>query len=176
MRRSVRGQRRGTGWATVELFKITCVTCSARLSVRDAALVGHILACPRCGSMVQVTAPAASAPPTPSHDTPAMAVPVAATSVFDVADLGASLEDAATEAARFEPLPAKSPPTPAVANGGGLKLAAIILAGALAGSAVVVGTLTWLSDDEAPPVAAPSLGPVEKNPVAPSTVAKNVDV
>jgi hypothetical protein len=42
----------------MELFKITCVTCRARLSVRDASLIGQILACPRCAMMVHVTAPA----------------------------------------------------------------------------------------------------------------------
>jgi hypothetical protein len=160
----------------VELFKITCVTCSARLSVRDAALVGHILACPRCGSMVQVTAPAASAPPTPPHATPAITVPLAEASVFDVADVGASLEDARTEVAPFEPLASKGTPATTVASGGGLKLAAIILAGALAGSAVVVGALTWLGGDDAPPVAAPATRPDEKNPVAaPLAVAERSD-
>ncbi|MEQ8839261.1 MAG: hypothetical protein RID07_20820, partial [Lacipirellulaceae bacterium] len=43
------------------LFKITCVTCTARLSVRNEAVIGQILACPKCGSMVQVT------PPTPTE-------------------------------------------------------------------------------------------------------------
>ena len=41
----------------MELFRLTCVTCHARLSVRDRAAVGKILACPRCGSMVQVQSP-----------------------------------------------------------------------------------------------------------------------
>ena len=43
----------------MEPFKITCVTCRARLAVRNEALIGQILACPKCGSMVQVAAPAA---------------------------------------------------------------------------------------------------------------------
>lgn len=41
----------------MELFQLTCVTCQARLSVRNPAAIGKILSCPRCGSMVQVTAP-----------------------------------------------------------------------------------------------------------------------
>lgn len=49
------------------LFKISCVTCSARLSVRNEAVIGQILACPKCGSMVQVT------PPAPSESTTQMA-------------------------------------------------------------------------------------------------------
>lgn len=48
----------------MELFKVICVTCQARLSVRNEALIGQIVACPRCGSMVQVAPPAeAAAPP-----------------------------------------------------------------------------------------------------------------
>ena len=41
----------------MELFRLTCVTCHACLSVRDRAVIGKILSCPRCGSMVQVHAP-----------------------------------------------------------------------------------------------------------------------
>jgi len=41
----------------VEHFKINCVTCQASLSVRNEKLVGQIVACPRCGSMVEVSAP-----------------------------------------------------------------------------------------------------------------------
>ncbi len=39
------------------LFSITCTTCEARLNVRDASAVGTIVNCPKCESMVQVTAP-----------------------------------------------------------------------------------------------------------------------
>jgi len=39
------------------LFTITCTTCQARLAVRDEAVIGQILSCPKCGSMVQVTPP-----------------------------------------------------------------------------------------------------------------------
>lgn len=41
----------------MELFKITCVTCRAGLSVRNEALIGQIIACPKCGSMVEVVPP-----------------------------------------------------------------------------------------------------------------------
>lgn len=41
----------------MELFKVTCVTCQAKLSVRNAALIGEIVACPRCESMVLVAEP-----------------------------------------------------------------------------------------------------------------------
>lgn len=41
----------------MELFKITCVTCRAGLSVRNESLIGQIVACPKCGSMVQIERP-----------------------------------------------------------------------------------------------------------------------
>lgn len=46
----------------MSLFSIHCTTCRARLKVRDIAAIGQILACPKCGSMVQVTAPEGWAP------------------------------------------------------------------------------------------------------------------
>lgn len=39
-------------------FTIQCTTCQAKLKVRDESAVGQILACPKCGSMVLVEAPA----------------------------------------------------------------------------------------------------------------------
>jgi len=39
------------------LFSISCTTCQARLKVHSEAVIGEILACPKCGSMVQVTPP-----------------------------------------------------------------------------------------------------------------------
>ncbi|MEM8944763.1 MAG: hypothetical protein AAGD11_06220 [Planctomycetota bacterium] len=47
----------------MEPFKVICVTCHAKLSVRNEALIGQILGCPRCGSMVEVARPASPSPP-----------------------------------------------------------------------------------------------------------------
>ncbi len=41
----------------MELFTIQCTTCRARLKVKDESAIGDILACPKCGSMVQVVPP-----------------------------------------------------------------------------------------------------------------------
>ncbi|NLF69033.1 MAG: hypothetical protein GX575_08250 [Candidatus Anammoximicrobium sp.] len=41
----------------MELFTITCTTCQQRLKVRDAATIGEIQICPKCGSMVLVEPP-----------------------------------------------------------------------------------------------------------------------
>ena len=62
----------------MELFAISCTTCSARLKVRSMAAIGQILACPKCASMVQVQPPPGwqkpaepSAPPQQSSETAA---------------------------------------------------------------------------------------------------------
>ena len=39
------------------LFSISCETCSARLKVRSVRALGQIIACPKCGSMIQVVPP-----------------------------------------------------------------------------------------------------------------------
>ena len=44
----------------MEPFRITCITCQSKLVVRDPALVGSIMSCPKCSSMVQVVLPASS--------------------------------------------------------------------------------------------------------------------
>lgn len=46
-----------SGPIVVELFAIHCTTCRARLKVNEESAIGQILACPKCGSMVQVVPP-----------------------------------------------------------------------------------------------------------------------
>lgn len=41
----------------MELFTIQCTTCQARLKVKDESAIGDIVACPKCGSMVQIVPP-----------------------------------------------------------------------------------------------------------------------
>ena len=41
----------------MHLFSISCTTCQQRLKVHDAAAIGQILICPKCGSMVLVEPP-----------------------------------------------------------------------------------------------------------------------
>lgn len=50
-------------------FSITCTTCEARLKVRDPSAAGQILACPKCGGMVQIVPPADWEPPQQSPNT-----------------------------------------------------------------------------------------------------------
>ena len=47
----------------VELFSVPCITCRAKLKVRHVSAIGQILACPRCGGMVQIVAPEGWKPP-----------------------------------------------------------------------------------------------------------------
>lgn len=46
----------------MEPFSIACTTCQARLRVRDETVIGQILTCPKCGSMVLVEPVAARSP------------------------------------------------------------------------------------------------------------------
>ena len=52
----------------MEPFSIRCETCAARLKVTNPSAVGQKLACPKCGSMILVTAPEGWQPPTESSD------------------------------------------------------------------------------------------------------------
>jgi hypothetical protein len=157
----------------VEPFKITCVTCQARLSVRNEGLIGQIVACPKCGSMVQVTAPsrgasaaasAASASGLSSIVVVALQPSASAAAVppafDDVGDLGAN--------APASPPPSIAAPraaagassaSPTVAGLSAVKIAAIVVACALAGSALVAGLLSLLGSDDAAPIAASAVAP-----------------
>lgn len=42
----------------MEPFFLRCETCQARLRVRDERFLGQVQSCPKCGSMVQIVAPA----------------------------------------------------------------------------------------------------------------------
>jgi hypothetical protein len=50
----------------VDPFQVSCETCRTRLRVRDERVVGQIHACPKCGSMVHIAAPAGWATPNTS--------------------------------------------------------------------------------------------------------------
>ena len=40
-----------------KLFELHCTTCEARFAVTDPALIGQIVACPKCGSMIYIENP-----------------------------------------------------------------------------------------------------------------------
>lgn len=68
--------------ASTELFKVTCLTCQASLSVRNTALIGQIVGCPKCNSMVEITPPAPKPAPAPTPVV-AAAAPAVSESVFE---------------------------------------------------------------------------------------------
>lgn len=78
----------------MELFSITCTTCRARLKVRDAAAIGQILGCPKCGSMVQVAAPAGWQPPAVT-DEPSSSGALSGSSASNVSSSGRWREEVA---------------------------------------------------------------------------------
>lgn len=57
------------------LFRVQCPTCAARLKVTSRSLIGQIVNCPKCGSMVEIAAPDS---PTPPEKSKSKTVPVAA--------------------------------------------------------------------------------------------------
>jgi hypothetical protein len=60
-----------------KLFTILCETCGCRLQVRDASIIGQILNCPKCQSMVLVAPPPGWAPSAAIPETVAPAAQVA---------------------------------------------------------------------------------------------------
>lgn len=136
----------------VELFKVTCVTCHARLAVRDSSVIGKILACPKCGSMVQVAAPegfaaapAAKTPAAPLDSVIGAAGPQAmAPATFEeaaaVADSLNQPSGAAEVVAPDSVASASVAPTEVVGFSV-LKFAAISVAAAVVGAGLVTGAL-----------------------------------
>ena len=124
----------------VELFTLQCTTCQARLKVKDESAVGDIVACPKCGSMVQIVPPVGwqrketsdstvAAPRTSAGDT--TAVPAKAQSLSKSASLAKPLPTSKTPAPSKTPppMPAHSTPNSSVAGHSAIqprKVAAVI--------------------------------------------------
>ena len=123
----------------MELFSVTCATCRRQLRVRDAAAIGRILSCPKCGSMVEVQPPEGWAPPEESESAASDIassdeVPPDETSSNESADAALPNEQ---PAAHEEATTAGEPlPTPRR----GLVWAAVAVT-----VLVVVGTFVWTS-------------------------------
>jgi len=106
----------------VELFKISCTTCAARLVVRDEEVIGQILACPKCDSMVQVVPPPGwsagqgaqvdGTPPTDGEPAPPTEAPARAAAAM----AGASVATPEPSTASAEPVAAPAP-EPVATNG-----------------------------------------------------------
>jgi hypothetical protein len=88
----------------VNPFRISCTTCRARLKIVDPAAVDQILACPKCGSLVQ-----AAPPPGWSPDEPAAAGGAAQLETAKLGNTGSST--IILKAGATAPLPGSRPDT-----------------------------------------------------------------
>ena len=163
----------------MELFKVICVTCQAKLSVRNEALIGQIVACPRCNSMVEVAPPAHSAvvdpessaavpattSPPPSTQTPTAPNPATAISPTDQAVDEAAIDPATPEAGHADPA------TTATATVGKYKLIAWSLASFFVG-ATLVGAVLWSRGDS---TAEPANVASSETTTTPNKPATNVE-
>ncbi|MCE9544338.1 MAG: STN domain-containing protein [Planctomycetia bacterium] len=84
-------------------YRIHCLTCNAPLKVHDASLVGQILNCPKCHSMVLIT------PPVEAVIGPAVAPPVKAGRGLGFFKKGAKPAPAATDLSSAAPPTARVP-------------------------------------------------------------------
>ena len=131
----------------MELFAISCTTCSARLKVRSMAAIGQILACPKCASMVQVQPPPGWQKPAEPSAPPQQSSEMAAAS--GVATSG-------------DPLP---PPLPIEnASWSRRPLLYALASAALVLVAAVLGIVWWSAGN----------GPAKGNPVADASLISNV--
>lgn len=108
----------------MDAFSIQCTTCKSRLSVKSAAAIGQIIACPKCGGMVLVKAPAAPQSSDPGDTRPDQSSPMAvrarhhrpgdtlAPDAFDDID---SILNSSAPARNAPPLPPKGPQPTAAA-------------------------------------------------------------
>jgi hypothetical protein len=154
----------------VEPFKITCVTCRARLAVRNEALIGQILACPKCGSMVQVAPPVAGSVSDSAISGIALGAAVVAPAIappppvtFD--DVAEAASDAPSASPPPSPPCVPRPPAPLAPTEAGwstTKLVAFAIVSAVAGSALVAAAISLLrSTPDAPlPAVADASQPV----------------
>jgi hypothetical protein len=147
----------------VELFAIHCTTCKARLIVKDESVIGDILACPKCNSMVQIVppigwkrpaggdsspgelpaAPATTSPaaaPSPPKKKAAAAIPPALPA--KAASPSVAAPSPQTLASAPEPAPAEVAPTLVATLAARLRRDWILLCGGLLGG-VVLGAAVW---------------------------------
>lgn len=169
----------------MELFSVICTTCQSKLKVRDRAIIGQILACPKCQGMVLVAppegwvdpgAPVAPVPiATPAPTTSARPTPAShsssnfedAAALFEkptgvgAPPVQAAAANTAEDAA--EPASSAIPPQQQWLSPQTQAMRRWVLVGGLAmiGAVVSIGALVWaLRGDEQTPIAAADTPPV----------------
>jgi hypothetical protein len=130
----------------VELFTIQCTTCKARLIVKDESVIGDILACPKCNSMVQVVPPVGwkraggDSSAQPAGIEPAASQPAAPQETAPVARKSAVRKAAAVIPPALPPRPA-APQTSTVARADAISQSSL----ATGSTAEAVSPPSWLS-------------------------------
>jgi hypothetical protein len=153
-------------------FSLHCTTCQRALRVTDAAAIGQILPCPKCGSMVHIVppledaAPVSNAMPTATVSTAVVSSPLRENDLEQFAADEASLISDGAPAAPIGPPPlprAFSAPVDAPAP---VSRSGVLLAVGAVAAAVTIGVISWgvvfyLDDDTAPAVAISHDAPVQ---------------
>jgi hypothetical protein len=139
----------------VELFTIQCTTCKARLIVKDESVIGDILSCPKCNSMVQVVPPigwqgrtsGASSPgelvSAPAAAAPARSKPSPASALAKKTAAAAIPPALPPKAAAATPSPKEVAPSVFAAAAAWAQRDWIVLTSGLVGG-VVLGSVIWL--------------------------------
>ena len=168
----------------MEPFKIICVTCQAKLAVRNESLIGQVLACPRCESMVEITPPTGEAASEATKPVPlveAIAPAVTATAIVPeeavVPNAEAEILQASAEVAKYKMM---------VWSLAGVLVGAVLVGGVLysrSGSSTEATTLALNTLEPAPVTEvinppAVETPPVETAPIVatPAVVAPVVEV
>ncbi len=115
------------------LFRVHCPTCHARLKVTSRSLIGQIVNCPKCGSMVEIAEPGGenqptakgkrktTAAPSPVAPPPETAPPAttpeepqqASAEVSNSDEMFDNIDEMLDSEASPEPVPAETPPAQA---------------------------------------------------------------
>lgn len=165
-------------------FRVQCETCQSWLKVRDEGFVGEVHACPKCGSMVLIAAPAAAST-TGSTSAPAAPVVAVMGDTLEVASPPPSVVEAPAQSAASVQEAATPPPeaVTARASGTAFPFAAAIGVGVAAVVGITTLVVLWPSGQQ-PPTAAQStavheeatlpIAPVDPEPVAAAPTADDM--
>jgi hypothetical protein len=96
----------------LSLFSIVCESCASRLRVAKASAIGQILACPKCGTMIEIKPPADWEPPTQSSEKLAVPPPgPTSKSGTDFDDIESVLDSQAAQAEAIRKVRQQKTPT-----------------------------------------------------------------
>jgi hypothetical protein len=155
--------------SAVELFTIQCTTCRARLVVRDEAVIGDILACPKCSSMVHVVPP-------PGWNSTTVEVAPTDPAVWPPMHVAAAPASPPAKAKAAAVIPPALPPRPAPAQPAAVAAAQISAPPVVAATKVVAGPplLAQATSAAAPPISTAGPPPVPSMAATADVAAKSL--